>query len=582
MFKFLAMIKEFRAIFIIFTLFISIFFLFLVYNKNKQIDDYLVILQNSYDVQYKITYENLKKLSQNTFYGIINKPDIFNNIKTINDESRVKLYESFISDYNRLLEYNFNQIHFHTKNNISFLRMHKSDVFGDDLSTIRKSVVETNKELRPIEGFEIGRFINGFRFVYPIFDENLFHIGSVEVSASSEAFELNYEKDFVSDLHFLLRKDIAKEKMYDEPFNQLLTSFENEDYIFNENGKNELYHFKNENLYSKKDRNHIKKMMSDGNSFIMYKNNSNNHTTIYYKAITNILGINNVAYLVIYTNSEYLKLLSKNYTIANMLILLIIIIFLFLMHSKYEEINKIKQQEKIFNQQSKLATMGELINNISHQWRQPLSVISTSASGVKIQHEFGILDDESLEKSMSVIVEQSELLSKTIEDFRNLNTNDKKKSPFDLENIINNSIMIFNEDINKNHIKLIKNIENCELISYPDELKQILVILIKNAIDAIIKDGIIIISSTIKGKNIIIKVQDSGGGIPKDKLSKIFEPYFTTKHKSQGTGIALYSAHELIKNSFNGLLKATNQEFTYKLVRYKGALFTITLNKEEL
>lgn len=580
--KFFSMIKEFKSIFIIFTLFISTFFIFLIYIKNKQIEENLMILQNTYDSQYKITYNSFKRLSQNTFYGIINKPEIYNNLKTTTDESRDNLYNSFISDYNRLLEYNFNQVHFHTKDNKSFLRMHKKESFGDDLSEIRDSVVEANKKLKPVEGFEMGRYIHGFRFVYPLFDEKLFHLGSVEVSISSEAFELSYEKDYNANLHFLLKKDITKEKMFENPFNTLLTSFENDDYLFNENGENELYHFTDELFFTNNEKSYIKEMMSESKSFIISKKSPEHYMTIYFKPISSINGVKNASYIVIYTNSEYLKLLDKNYTIVNLVLVLIIIIFLFLMHSKYQDILKQKQQREIFNQQSKLASIGELINNIAHQWRQPLSIISTSASGVKIQQEFGILDEKTIEKSMSIIVEQSELLSKTIEDFRSLNTKEKKKSPFELAKIIDTSIHIFDEELNRKNIKLLKNLQSLQIVSYPEELKQVFVILLKNAIDAIKKDGMILINTKIEKDEIIIEIQDSGGGIPKDKISKIFEPYFTTKHKSQGTGIALYTAHELITNSFKGLLRVKNKEFSYKFKTYKGALFTITLFKEEL
>ena len=580
--KFFSMIKEFKFIFIIFILTISSLFTFLIYNKNKQIEENLKIIQNTYDTKYNITYNNFKRISENTFFGIINKPKIFNNMKIISTESRDNLYNIFISDYNRLLSYKFNQVHFHTKDNKSFLRMHRIDKFGDDLKKIRTSVVRANKELKPIEGFEMGRYLHGFRFTYPLFDKNLFHLGSVEVSVSSEAFEENYENNYSADLHFLLRKDIAKEKMYKEPYNNLIKSFENEDYLFNENGKDEIYHFAHNSFFTKDEKALIKKKMKKSESFIISKDETEDYITIYFKPIKNINNEQNAAYIVIYTHSEYLKLLNENYNIMKLVIVLIVFLFLFLMQNKYNQMLKVKQQKDIFNQQSKLASIGELINNIAHQWRQPLSVISTSASGIKIQNEFGILDNSTLNDSMDTIVSQSEKLSKTIEDFRNLNTINRKREPFNLRKTINSSVHIFDEELNRNNIKVLQNIHNYEIISYPEEFKQVIVILIKNAINIINKDGFIFINTKIEKETITIEVQDSGGGIPKNKISKIFEPYFTTKHKSQGTGMALYTAQTLIANTFKGLIKASNKNFNYQFKTYKGALFTITLFKDKL
>ena len=186
-------VEESFLVIIIFLFFIFTSFIYVSSQKDNNINSFLVSLKQLYATQYFTVYDNFNKLSQNSFYGIVNKPEIYNLVKYAykNDEVtqnlfRQRLYEKLISDYNRLRDFKFHQVHFHFPDNTSFLRMHKPDKFGDDLSDDRFSIAEVNKNLKPIHGYEIGKIVDGFRFVYPLFDEELLHIGSVELSVSSD------------------------------------------------------------------------------------------------------------------------------------------------------------------------------------------------------------------------------------------------------------------------------------------------------------------------------------------------------------------------------------------------------------
>ena len=576
MLKLISVIKEFKALFSIFTFFIIVIAVFLSYNKQKQENLNLELTKKSYDAQYEITYENFKNISQNTYYGILNKPFIYRYFEKYTDTNRKKLYEKFLSDYNRLKSFDILQVHFHTKNNISFLRMHAPEKFGDDLTDIRESVFLTNKHLKPIEGFEMGKIIHGFRFTYPMFDEKLEHLGSVEVSISSNYFEKTYEKNFNADLHFLVTKSIAKKKMFPKELKRFKESYENDSYVFYE--EDERIHFPHQNYFNKDEKALIKKNMKEAKNFVIKKGGTN--TIIYFKPVKNVSNIKNAAYMVIYSESKYLSLLNKSYNIIFLTLILIYIIFIFLIYNKYENIQKNRRQKEFFNQQTKLASIGELINNIAHQWRQPLSVISTSASGLKLQKEYGILEDKSFNEAMDIIVEQSQSLSRTIDEFRNYTSTSKKIEPFNSEKIFKYPLSLFENDINSKHLNIIKNIEDLELISYEEDIIQVVTILLKNAIDFSNKNGLILLSLKQKKTDIIIQIQDSAGGIDKNKLSKIFEPYFTTKHKTLGKGLALYTAYEIVNNSLNGTLKAENTNFSYKFKTHKGALFTIKIKKD--
>lgn len=202
--KLIKLLKEFFPLLILYFLFLLISSYYFYDQKESKINNYTNSLKLQYSMQYKTTYENFSQLAQNTFYGIINKPEIYNIVKLAykknekeQDLYRKILYKKLEADYKRLKNFDFEQLHFHFPDNTSFLRMHKVNKFGDDLTNVRFSVSEANKKLKPIEGFEIGRIEEGFRFVYPLFDKKLIHIGSVEVSVNSKFFEKKFEKTLI-------------------------------------------------------------------------------------------------------------------------------------------------------------------------------------------------------------------------------------------------------------------------------------------------------------------------------------------------------------------------------------------------
>ena len=243
------------------------------------------------------------------------------------------------------------------------------------------------------------------------------------------------------------------------------------------------------------------------------------------------------------------------------------------------EKNKIFQ-EKLFKA-DKLASMGEMISNIAHQWRQPLSIISTVATGIKIQKEFGTLKDEELVQNMDLINKNAQYLSETINDFRNFIKGDRKIKNYDLSTTINNFIHIIESTIKTDNINIILNLEkDIKINGYPNELIQCLINIFNNSKDAFkeIKqeNPLIFISTSLQNDNLTIRIKDNAGGIPQNIITKIYDPYFTTKHKSQGTGLGLHMTYKLIDEGMHGKIEAQNVEFEYENKIYKGAEFIIT------
>jgi PAS domain S-box-containing protein len=246
------------------------------------------------------------------------------------------------------------------------------------------------------------------------------------------------------------------------------------------------------------------------------------------------------------------------------------------------DISELKQKDEILINQSKLASMGEMIGNIAHQWRQPLSVISTAATGMKMQKEYATLSDEEFAKTCDIINNNAQYLSNTIDDFRNFIKGERKKTLFDLTKDIGGFLHLVEGSIKSKDINIIFNLQNnIEIDGYENELTQCFLNIFNNAKDILIEKEIehklLFITTNIKNDKVIIKMKDNAGGIPKKALPRIFEPYFTTKHKSQGTGLGLSMTHKLIVEGMKGTIEAFNVSYEYEGKDYTGAEFVITL-----
>ncbi|MGB0990806.1 MAG: sensor histidine kinase, partial [Halarcobacter sp.] len=208
-----------------------------------------------------------------------------------------------------------------------------------------------------------------------------------------------------------------------------------------------------------------------------------------------------------------------------------------------------------------------MLENIAHQWRQPLSVISTCTSGILLQKEFKTLDDEILVDSLNNIMNTTTYLSNTIDDFKNFFERDKQKIEFDLAKTVDKTLDLVELSFKNNDIEIRRNYAKSIMVNnYKNEFMQVLLNIINNAKDAILSKfdnsndkKIICISIIETEEKIKIEIQDNAGGVPEDIKDKIFEPYFTTKHQSQGTGIGLFMTQEIVTKHMEGELEVENK-----------------------
>ena len=353
----------------------------------------------------------------------------------------------------------------------------------------------------------------------------------------------------------------------------------------------------------------IKKVISDlveisknGEGFYSYIQNKKPDTNLPTHKVSFVKGLNEWRWIIGtgFYQDEINETIKKreqelnekfNSYIKNIFILSTFLTFVLLFISKYvsnfftnkfnEYKKELEKKQNILYQQSKMASMGEMIGNIAHQWRQPLSTITTASSGILLEKEMGILQDQTLKDSLNRINKSAQYLSKTIDDFRNFFDPQKIKNYFLLSNIFETALDLLSAQFNSQNIKIIKDIEDIEIYSYENELIQALINILNNARDELKNKELskkLIFISTLKNENeVTIKIKDNAGGIAKENINKIFEPYFTTKHKSQGTGIGLYMTEEIIVRHLKGTIEIRNDEFTYEDSSYIGAEFIIKI-----
>ncbi|WP_044417290.1 transporter substrate-binding domain-containing protein [Halarcobacter anaerophilus] len=228
-----------------------------------------------------------------------------------------------------------------------------------------------------------------------------------------------------------------------------------------------------------------------------------------------------------------------------------------------EEINNRKKQEQLLIQQSKLAEMGEMISMIAHQWRQPLSALSTIIQNIHLRHSLGKLDNEYLDKQRILGNALTEKMSKTIDDFRNFFKPNKEKQYFSIEDAIHKTIFLIDDSFKSHSIKIENQIsDDISIYGFESELSQVLLNILTNSKDAFLDNNIenpkIIIKTKRIQTHIKILISDNAGGISNSIINKVFEPYFTTKDSYNGTGLGLYMSKIIIEQNMQGQLTVKN------------------------
>ncbi|MFA6788396.1 MAG: hybrid sensor histidine kinase/response regulator [Arcobacteraceae bacterium] len=249
------------------------------------------------------------------------------------------------------------------------------------------------------------------------------------------------------------------------------------------------------------------------------------------------------------------------------------------------DICKILSFDKNSKEKARLQAMQEVLKSIAHHWRQPLNIISLESSSVKIEMEMGTFEEKNLTLKLDHIYNTTQELSQMINNFINMfqfNPSEEKK-PFLLSTAIEASLAKLEELIEKNSITIIAQIEEYEMTQDQTLFEKIIFNILQNSIEAIIENSLpkeryILIETKIEQCFIEVSVQDSGGGIDKQTLSKVFEPYFSQRKVHSGSGMGLFITKKIIENQFDSNITISNQSFKADDKTLYGTNVSLTFN----
>jgi len=240
------------------------------------------------------------------------------------------------------------------------------------------------------------------------------------------------------------------------------------------------------------------------------------------------------------------------------------------------EVQKNREQEQLLIQKSKFIALGEMISNIAHQWRQPLSELSAIMMTLKFKHNLGKLDESTMKDKSKDAENLLEYMSKTIDDFRDFFMPSREKKKFFAKEAVDAVMSIIGTSAKEKNISLHVDVpENEKMYGHKNEFEQVLLNIITNAKNILISKKVLYptidISLTNDEQFTYLSISDNAGGIEAEPIEKIFQPYFTTREDSGGTGIGLYMSKLIIEKNMGGILMVNNEK--------SGAKFTIRLRR---
>lgn len=584
--------------------FIILYSLFMyqnISNTNKRIQQALEVEIKNLKIHYNLTMSYFLQDAKSIRENIQNNQEIINIFAQAQNKNKIqrkilrdKLYKLLIPLYTRIHKRGILQFHFVFPNNISFLRMHKVSKYGDDLTDIRYSFKQVNMTKKTVIGFEQGRTTHAFRYVFPFYDKQCNYLGAVETSLSSYFIQNKLLDGNKIHSHFLVNKKIFYVKAWEtkDLIQKYIPSIEDKDYMFaltKDFNKSTLRNIETKFITPLKEK--ISYNLSLKKPFSLYLCKNQNKNIITFLPIKNAENKEVVAYLVSYTkNNNILNILNSSINLSIIVLISILLLFYFiyrnlnykikLEHINYNlreeikiEVDKNREKEKQLLIQSRLVQMGEMISMIAHQWRQPLSNIGASVINIQMKLELKKYDlDIKEEREQFIDILKLKLnnisltiqdLSSTITDFRNFFKPNKQKDRVRVTIPIQRALEMVKVTINAKSINIKTDYQTDDFIlMYQNEVMQVILNIIKNSEDNFVTKSmdnktINIITKKIDN-NYIIEISDNGGGIPKDIIDNVFDPYFSTKIEKNGTGLGLYISKTIIEEHCDGLLTVEN------------------------
>ena len=451
-------------------------------------------------------------------------------------------------------------IHVIFKDKLSFIRIHKPKS-PDTYINYKPLIEECLKNKIPVKGFEVGKYGYFFRVIYPIFSEDKEFLGVAEISSKVDSFSKSLKEQFNYDTAFLIKSKATNDflKQFDNISETIIVSPTNKEL------SKDIFNTKGYGIYKKE------------------KNFYSSETIELYdlKNKTKLLMIFKMTDLI---SSEHNFINNLEFIFGMLIILISIIIYLLVSYFINRMVildKELAKKDVLIINNSKMVEMGKLIDSIAHQWKQPLSSISSIVTGIRLRKEFNQFDEDSLDEDIDNILTNVKYQAQTIDDFRNYYKTDKLKEDFYLDKVLDLSIKLLGSSLKHNNIELVINADNILIHGLKNELTQSILNIFNNSNDAFSLNGTsenyINISAKKINNSVILYIHDNAGGIPDQYLNYIFENHFTTKKDSGGTGVGLFITKQIIVNNIHGEIEVKNEMISYKDKEYLGTKFSIKI-----
>ena len=550
----LTFLKNYSLLMLIFVIGIFVFFETIQFYHTKM-KDYITSKQKELELSYNIIIQTYLRSSEMIYNEVINQPEIWNILEDANssdtllvNNARKRLLEKLNPVYQRLEKLDVRQFHFHLPDNRSFLRFHRPEKFGDDLTNIRYSVKMANQKQKSYFGFEEGRIFNGFRYVFPISNKQKKHLGSVEISVNFKIIAKEMNKIFPKEYIFLIDKNVIKRKVFSSEFSNykkinLSNHFMVENYITISDKIDKI---------NSKIKERIKCDLENFNYKSITTTYNNELFLIQFYPISNVQG-QSTGYIVSYEKEKTIPEIKKIFLFVVFFQILFFLI-LFIGIVKLNKSNSLLRSttEKLQLDEQRLKILNKIIR---HDLSNDFVVIKSAIALFKKRNDPTMLEEvnKRVEKSLKAIADY-----KKYQAFIESNQ--------DIEIIPIHTIL---EEISLNYEAVHITLKGkCEVYA-DDALKSVFVNLINNSIRHGKASEIDILSKPER-KTCKIIYKDNGIGIPEKIINNIFDEGFTYG-KTGNTGIGLHIVKQTIQR-YDG-------KITVKENHPSGVIFTIFLRK---